>query len=77
MPQAYESDRGTRQTAVLEVWGNLTPPGLLFWRKPMMTRKPRSDIMRMMEVLVPKYFKNKIICINMRERKRENDRWTG
>lgn len=37
----------------------------------MMTRKPIPDIMRMMEVLFPKYFKNKIICINMRERERE------
>ena len=36
-----------------------------------MTRKPIPDIMRMMEVLFPKYFKNKIICINMRERERE------
>lgn len=36
--------KGTEQTAILEIWGNLTPPGLLFRRKPVLTWKPISDI---------------------------------
>jgi hypothetical protein len=61
--------KGTNQTVILEVQGNLTPPGLLFCRKPALTRKPVSAVTRMMEVLFPKHFKNKIIYIE-RERGR-------
>lgn len=43
--------------------GSLTPPGLLFCRKPALTRKPALSTARVMEVLLPTRLKNKIIYV--------------
>lgn len=59
MTKLLESD-GTEQTGILEVWGSLTPPTLLFWRKSVLTRKLISGKVWAMEVLFSKHFKNKI-----------------